>query len=196
MSAAALLDGGRDTALEPTLYEVDAGGRITSVSGGWDAFARENDAPRLAGGAVLGRPLLEFVSEPATAHLYAEILRRVRRGARVVLPFRCDGPGVRRSMELALSPLPGGAVRFEATLLAAERRPPVPLLDAAAPRTEGLLPMCAWCRRIPLGAAWVEVEAAVAALRLFESAAVPRITHGICPDCSRIVTAQARGSPT
>ncbi len=192
MIGAAHRDDGGGTAVEPTRYEVDAGGRISSVSGGWEDFARANGAPHLAGGAVLGRPLLGFVTEPTTAHLYARILDRVRRGARVVLPFRCDGPSVRRSMELVLSPLPGGAVRFEASLLAAEARPPVPLLDLAVPRDDGLVKMCAWCRRMPLGEAWVEVEVGVAALRLFETAAVPRISHGICPDCVRAVTAQAR----
>jgi hypothetical protein len=44
--------------------------------------------------------------------------------------------------------------------------------------------MCSWCRRVRLDAArWVEVEDAVAELRLFEDVRPPQISHGVCPIC-------------
>jgi hypothetical protein len=43
--------------------------------------------------------------------------------------------------------------------------------------------MCGWCKRVDVSARWLEVEAAVEALRLFDEETLPRISHGICPEC-------------
>ncbi len=176
---------------EATLYEVGADGTILRVGGGWDAFARANGAPGLAGTAVVGRPLLLSITEPTTRQLYDALLDRARGGRVVRVPFRCDGPAVRRSMELVMTPLPDGVVRFEAVLLSAEPRPPVPLLDPAAPRSADLVKVCAWCRKVAVGERWCEVEEAVAALGLFDAPFLPGVTHGICPACREGVLALA-----
>ena len=45
---------------------------------------------------------------------------------------------------------------------------------------------CSWCKRLEYGPEWLEVEAAIVPLGLFEDdAPPPEITHGICPDCAR-----------
>lgn len=75
-----------------------------------------------------------------------------------------------------------------------EQRSPVRLLDAGAPRSEEVLPVCAWCRRIRLeGEEWVEIEDAAGRFDLFGSDPLPRISHGICPDCEKRVESAGKG---
>lgn len=49
--------------------------------------------------------------------------------------------------------------------------------EAQATRLEGLLPICAGCKKVREGEAWVAVEAYVAARTQ------AAFTHGICPEC-------------
>jgi hypothetical protein len=88
------------------------------------------------------------------------LVRRLRREARSVdLPFRCDGPEVRRELNLRVAPISSGRlVLFAARLRSEERRSEFqPLLAAATPRTPELLVMCGWCDRFLVGQSWVEV---------------------------------------
>jgi len=51
-------------------------------------------------------------------------------------------------------------------------------------RNDGVLKICAWCRRIPLGPNhWVHVEEAPPTLEFFAKNMVGGATHGVCPDC-------------
>ena len=69
------------------------------------------------------------------------LLRRVRDEVREVeLPFRCDGPDVRREMDITIAAdRTGRVVLFSARLRSEEEREePQPLLDPDAPRGERL----------------------------------------------------------
>ena len=51
-------------------------------------------------------------------------------------------------------------------------------------RKDGVLKICAWCRRIPLGPNhWVHVEEVPLTLEFFPKNMVGGATHGVCPDC-------------
>ena len=53
-------------------------------------------------------------------------------------------------------------------------------------RRDGVLKICAWCRRIPLGTdQWVHVDEALVTLKLFSRKMVEEATHGVCPECFR-----------
>lgn len=167
------------------IYCIDARHQIVSVNDDWRAFAVENGAPALAEAALIGTSLWRYITDATTVHLYRLLLQRLHaRGGPLRVPFRCDAPALRRYMELELAPLDDGGVRFTAAVLRLEARAPVPLLDAALQRGGGLLRMCSWCKRVELGdGTWVEVEEAVMRLALFDHAAPPHITHGMCGDC-------------
>jgi hypothetical protein len=120
------------------------------------------------------------------------LVRRLRREHRSVeLPFRCDGPGVRREMNLRVASQSSGRfVLFSARLSSEERRPePQPLLSPEAPRGEETLVMCGWCDRFLVAGEWVEVEEAVARLGLFQLDEMPAISHGVCPACGEMLMA-------
>ena len=120
------------------------------------------------------------------------LLRRIRSEARSVeLPFRCDGPEVRREMDIRIAAsnsrrlvLFSARPRQEQT-----REERQPLLDVSAPRGEDTIEMCGWCDRFLVEGEWVEVEEAAARLRLFARPELPEITHGICPACTEMLLA-------
>lgn len=166
-----------------TYYDVDTDMIITSVGGHWAAFADEN-SPDWDAGAVVGRPLDEFIADDATALLYAELVAKVRRSGRAAtFVYRCDAPDVRRHMEMTILPRESG-VRFASRIITEEQREPQPLLDPAAARADTVLLVCGWCKKAKTGRqTWSEIEHAVTLLHLGEED-LPLISHGICPECT------------
>jgi len=167
------------------VHRIGADGCISFVNANWAQFGRENGLETEAS-AVIGQPLLRAISDLETRHLYEALIQRVR-GSRDVMQFgyRCDSPDRRRWLQMHMRWLPGtDEVEFASVLIRSERRPSVPLLDNKQRRSAELLSMCSWCKQILAEQSWVEVEQAVARLRLFTEEALPRISHGICPSCS------------
>jgi hypothetical protein len=151
------------------------------VENGWDGA-----------GASLGRSLWDFVAGQELEKLQRMLLRRVRGElGSVDLPFRCDGPEVRRQMEIRIASQSSGRfVVFSARPRTEERREEFqPLLAADTPRSEETLTMCGWCDRFLVDGEWVEVEQAVARLGLFALPEMPAISHGVCPDCTEMLMA-------
>jgi hypothetical protein len=171
-------------------YEIDADGVIRDVNPAWDAFARANGAPELAGGGAVGRNVWDFVAGDDVQRLYRLLFARIPgRGVTCALPFRCDGPEVRRFMRLKLSPRGPGGVICATRLLREERRPAVGVLAADAPRSARLLAICSWCKRVRAeSGCWLELEDALASLDLARSAP-PSLGHTICTACDARVAA-------
>jgi hypothetical protein len=176
-------------------YATDRDGRLVFVDAGWCRFARENAAESFAlPERIYGRPLFSFISDPTTLHVYAALMDRVANQRRtIVIPFRCDGPPVRRWLELQMSPRAGGGIDFATRQLRAERRP-VPLpFDRPSMRGDVMMKMCSWCKNVQMESGhWARVEDAVRTFQIFSEADVPLITHGICPDCVTLFERDAR----
>jgi hypothetical protein len=164
-------------------YEIDCEDQIRSVSASWCAFARENGAEHLID-EVVGTSIWAWIAGIEARHLYDLLFERIRKsGASARIPFRCDSPELRRFMELEISALPEDGLLFTAELKRVEQRPPVHLLDSHISRSESLVAMCSWCKRVRTGEGlWLEVEEAISALRLLENTP-PAVTHSICRDC-------------
>lgn len=136
--------------------------------------------------------LWDFVAGEDLVKLQRILVRRIRSEVREVeLPFRCDGPDVRREMTLRISANKSGRlVLFSARLRDELPRPePQPLLDPEAPRGEETVEMCGWCDRFFVNDEWVEIEVAAERLQLFARDELPTITHGICPACRELLLA-------
>lgn len=176
---------GAPTAGDRFTYRIDAEDRLTFVAAAWLEFAQHNEAPQLSSERVQGRSLFSYIADAETQHLYRIIIDKVRQTqSNVIVPFRCDSPGLRRYMVLHISPLPHHAVQFEGKLMREERREHVPLLDPASDRSGAFVTACSWCKRIEADGTWLEVEEAVRGMRLFDSSSLPQISHGICGDCA------------
>lgn len=166
-------------------YSIDGEDLLVDVGSGWDEFAEANGGAECHSDTVLGRPLLSFVRGREARHLYEILFQRARRAADVVsLPFRCDGPAIRRFMKLDIRSGPERSLEFESSLIRVEARPAVRLLEDGARRSDEWLQVCSWCKLVRVSRIWVEVETAVENLGLFERAELPRITHGCCASCA------------
>lgn len=168
-------------------YRIDSAGHIVSIEGPWDAFAEENDAPALAARVVLGRPLFDFIAGVDVRHIYDLLIRRVRSGRTIEVPFRCDAPAARRWLRLSMAPA-GDLIEFRSSTLDVRSRPPQALLASARRRSAELLLICSWCKQVELREGWREIEEAVQTLALLDGAAMPGLTHGLCPACAQRVT--------
>jgi hypothetical protein len=171
-------------------YAIDEHDHLVKLDRGYHRFAEENGWREA--GASLGRTLWDYVAGEDLKKAQRLLLRRVRDDiGDIELPFRCDGPGVRREMEIRILARPGGhAVLFSAHLRSAEKRDVFqPLLDAEAPRGGDEVDMCGWCDRFEVEGEWVEVEEAARRLGLFERAEMPALSHSICPDCNELLLA-------
>jgi hypothetical protein len=165
-------------------YVIDEQDRLVRVNDAYYRFAGENGWA--GAGASLGRSLWDFVSGEQLTTLLRILVRRVRLTKTAVeLPFRCDGPDVRRELNIRIASTSSGrAVLFETRVRSEEPREFQALLDPSADRSEELIEMCGWCDRFLVDGDWVEVEDAAARLQLFKRSEPPAISHGICPECA------------
>jgi hypothetical protein len=171
-------------------YAIDEDDYLVKVDDGYYCFAEDNDWDGAR--SSLGRLLWDFVAGKELEKLQRMLVRRIRDEVRSVdLPFRCDGPEVRREMDIQIAARSSGRfVLFTARLRSEQQRPaPQPLLSVDSPRGKEMLTMCGWCDRFLVDGRWVEVEEAAAQLGLFRLAEMPTISHGICPDCGETLLA-------
>lgn len=171
-------------------YAIDENDHLIRVDEGYYSFAEENGWEEAT--TSLGRSLWDYVAGHEMVKLQRLLVRRVRDEAGdVELPFRCDGPEVRREMNIRIVARPGGrVVLFSARMRSEEARDlPQRLLDPAAPRSDEVLEMCGWCDRFEVDGEWVEVEEAARRLELFSRPELPLLSHGICPDCNGMLLA-------
>lgn len=176
--------------VEALSYAIDDQDHLIRLDEGYYRFAAENGWD--GAGDSLGRSLWDFVAGEDVRRLQRLLLRRVREEVHdVSLPFRCDGPGVRREMDVRIVADRAGRVVLFAARLRDEqpREPEQPLLDPLARRGEERLEMCSWCDRFEVGGEWVEVEEAAARLELFRRAELPALDYGVCPGCEGLLRA-------
>jgi len=173
--------------VEALSYAIDDQDHLIKVDEGYYRFAEENGWE--GAGSSLGRSLWDFVAGHEMKKVQRLLLKRIRDEVREVeLPFRCDGPDVRREMLLRIvAHSSGRTVMFAARLSAETGREPQPILDPGAPHGEDLLPMCGWCDRFEVDGEWLEVEEAARRLGLFRRSEMPALDHGICPRCSKLL---------
>jgi hypothetical protein len=176
--------------VEALSYAINDQDHLIKVDKGYYRFAEENGWD--GAGASLGRSLWDFVAGSEMRKLQRMLLRRLRDEVRQVeLPFHCDGPEVRREMNIRIAAHPSGrVVLFSARLRSEQQRDAVqPVLGPDTPRSAEMQTMCGWCDRFEVKGKWVEVEEAAAELELFSRESLPTISHGICPECSEMLLA-------
>lgn len=158
----------------------------------WARFAADNGASHL--GNPSGLNTLASCSDPETAEAYGIIYDAFRVGKldSYSFGFRCDTPGLKRELRMALNTLILDGERVgiihHCVSLQEQDRPLVRLLEnplADASKKE-VIRMCSYCLRIKdeQWQRWIEAE------DYYRSGGQSDvgISHGICPDChARVV---------
>jgi hypothetical protein len=184
-------------ALDGISYVVDQDYRILAVGRTrWEAFAASNDAPELTAASVLGQDLFETVQGDDVREIYRRYAEETLQSSKsAALATRCDSPGIRRELRLAITPLRrAGVVRgllFQSLTVDELVRPPIDLFDFKAVaalvdrrRQLPIVTLCSFCQRVNKPATqgeppWIDAEEYY---RLGGTSDV-RISHGLCPDC-------------
>ena len=176
-------------AITKSVYVINVCDIIESVDSNWLDFARDNDAPDLTENTVIGKPLFDFLDGRETKRVYRIVHDRVRRTRQSVrIPFRCDGPSIRRYMELRITPLEQGMIEFVGETIREEERAEVPLFDSKTVRAGDSIVVCVWCKQVQVERdVWLEVEDAIERMSLFETLPLPPIAHGVCDECKKRV---------
>lgn len=131
-------------------YAVDASDTIVDVNPSWTEFAALNGGEALVAPGILGQSLWSFITDPTTSPIYRSLFERIRSGAGSVrFSFRCDGPTVRRLLEMTIVADRKGGLTFSVRTVRLENRDRLDLLDPTLSRTTDYVRMCAWCKRIP-----------------------------------------------
>jgi len=139
--------------VDPVEYWLDSGNRIIRVNDEWDAFALQNDAEFLLRDQVLGRPLVDFIHDPATREFVLMLVDRSRaNGSFGPYRYRCDSPGCRRYLEMEIELLSDETVRVahrirKVKLEATERR-------MRAESSTRAMPRCSQCNRVAVAGIW------------------------------------------
>lgn len=172
------------------VYWIDTRNQVVKVNEAWSEFAQENQAGHLSEEAVKPAPLWSFIQGLEMRYMFEVMLDKVRRGeGPLVVPFRCDAPDRRRFMEQTIKRTEDGLVEVRCRMLKEEVRESMALLAETGERTNQLIYCCGWCKKFELSIGkWVEVEVVVKELSLFSEVNLPRISHGVCPECVHQIT--------
>lgn len=173
--------------VDDVIYRLNEKDEIAFVNDEWDAFAQTNDGGDLVREKVLSRKLWDFIADAQTGQLYVSLVKRVRSGQPAHFNYRCDSPSLRRFMTMDMTLVHDGMVEFRTRAVRTEARQPQSILSRLVSRSTSMVTSCGWCRKFKVGDVWMEVEEAVHGLRLFEQNTTPKVTHGICEDCDRMM---------
>ena len=172
------------------VHIIDSAGSISYVNDAWLSFAAENGWP-ISAEEMLGSNLMSSIMDPETRHIYELLINRVRQqGQQIHFNYRCDSPDRRRLMEMRIShDQAADQVVFRSRIISSEKREPILLIDPSHNnRSDVILKMCSWCKSVWDERNWVELEKAVRLLGLMTDQVLPRISHGICVECSKNMT--------
>ncbi|MCF6148752.1 MAG: hypothetical protein E3K37_08845 [Candidatus Kuenenia sp.] len=172
-------------AMATVKYTIGYDDRFVYVSPSWSVFAKENGAPQLADNAVIGRLIFDFLTGIDCKELYRMIFKHCRESNRkLIFPFRCDSPNIKRFMELHIISDSQGKLHFEAQLLKVTPRKYNVLLAKCTHRSDRMIKICSWCKLVEISKDhWVDIDTALEQHGLFNESDIPKLTHGICPNC-------------
>ena len=168
---------------------------IKFVNEAWLDFASSVDAHSAVRENVLHRSLFDFIEGVEVKMFYKHIIEKVRiHNEASYFPFRCDSPYLRRYLEMKIHPGPNDWVCFSSRIVKLESRLPIRLLDYSVPRTDEIISICSICKCVKITKEnWVEIEEAIKIMNIFGESAMPMLSHGLCPICSKTFREQALG---
>ena len=182
-------------------YRLDLEGNILAVGpGNWDRFVELTGDTGPQAQQVKQQNIFDFIAGDEVRSELRRVMDELISGdaADWVMPYRCDAPDTKRNMRMSIRPIrkTGTVVGFlfQSVLLDETQRPPLDIFDFSKVeaaleqvRKLPLVSMCSYCQKVKdkhhTGGQWVEAERYYAE----GGSADVRLSHGICPDCKKVV---------
>lgn len=173
------------------IYKINNDDIITFVDQEWLEFAQKNEAPELTKDSILGTLIWRFISGDETKQLYQHLFERIRKNkTTAAIPFNCDSPTVKRSLDLSINALEDDSLVFTSTVISITPCDKNPLLDPSQERSSEIIKICSFCKNVYFeGAGWKNVERALLRLNLNYYNPLPKLKNTVCSDCKKVVEA-------
>jgi len=171
-----------DTAI---IYMLDSDLRIIYCNKAWDQFASLNGGTRLNRRAILGMRAVDVVAEPLKAFYENAFIQAKEKGQPWEHDYECSSPASYRLFHMRVLPLADSYLLVENSLRFerphGSERPVMPADSALYISKDGILTMCAHCRRTRrIGTTSAPVWDWVPAYLVEPPAPV---SHGLCRNC-------------
>lgn len=178
-------------------YRIDDANTIVSVCEDWDEKTDTLAVPAPHANDLIGTSILNHITGIDNKQIFALLFSQCRKTREILfIQFRCDGPDIKRWMELELRPRDQGQIEVVSRMVDSATRPYVALLDCFAKRSGNVVTICSWCKAVKVGDVWTEVENAVNLLGLFKNEEQPELQQGMCEKCAKdILGALPPGTP-
>lgn len=164
-------------------YTISLDGILTGFDIGYQLYDDASEAESFRLAHHLGASIVQFIEGHPTQTFWLDVFDRVRLSGRThVLPYRCDGPNLKRYMRVVLSPERDKLLRLEHYLV---RVSPLPLPLRFRSETSAPSIRCSICNDVRHGGVWREPEMALD-LGLLKAGSINRVIYDICDDCKRL----------
>lgn len=163
-----------------TLVAIDAAGVMQWVNPAWYLFSTRNGARDIRRRFGLGTRYVEGIAGPLRDLYERRFAACLAGAAPVEYDYECSSPERFRAFRLRMLPLAGEGILLSHYLVAEHPhdRPRSPPDEARYRDGDGILTQCSNCRRARRAdeTAWDWIPEWV-------NAALPRVSHGLCPLC-------------
>ena len=164
-------------------YRLDGENNIVEVGGKWDDFAEQNNGAKAFAKRIVGTQLFTHISGTTSRDFVWTMIDAVRKtGKPSVKSYRCDGPEIKRFMEMTIVPEEAAHVRVEHRLLRIETRSVRAAFTTGHGASGRVLIRCSMCNRVRAKGRWLEIEQAVAANSAGAQDSYP-VAYGVCGSC-------------
>lgn len=175
------------------IYIVDKNNEIISVSKNWNSFASNNEGSSCTLEMVEGKSIFDFIKDKETASLYQVLMDSVRSNERdITIPINCDAPNLKRLINIDMKYMSDDSIVFISKVIQLEERDPCEILNCKIDRSDKVLRICSFCKKVNINDKWIITELAVKELKLFEDEKMPNLTHGLCTQCYEDAMAQLK----
>jgi len=171
-----------------TIYRIDETDRITYVNPSWETFAKANNGlPSCGFSAIKGHSVCGYFSDAETEMIYQRIFEKVRSSqSSITFNIHCDSVTTVRILKTSVIPLPQNHLELRFKVTKERERDPYILINLAK-ETQNIISMCSYCGDLKDSRGnWSPIETEVTNQDLFQHALLPKISHGICPNCKVI----------
>lgn len=130
---------------------------------------------------ILGSSYFEFIDDSMLIKILEKIFQKVReKRTSFHTTYRCDDEENIRTFSLDIIPTDNDNLKLIHKII--DKKPRIKPINLTK-RSSDIVYLCAWCNRIKIQDAFVEIDDAVNKLKLLEHNYLPEFSHCICNEC-------------